>query len=167
MTANVQTALGVGTGLLISAVIAFAAEPCEAGETIKFRSTHVNVATMFESQEVGDEPGHIVGFFSAKGVGVRYEGPAEEPYKIDIWGSGDYGADGTGSDGGYGKFTFDDGSFYYERWHGEVADGKDVGTAEYYGGSGRFEGLSGGSKFDCALLGDRFVCDVEGTIELP
>lgn len=68
--------------------IRVAAANSQAGETIKFRSTHINVGTSFESAEVGDEPGHIIGFFSAKGVGVRYEGPAEEPYKIDIWGSG-------------------------------------------------------------------------------
>ncbi len=33
--------------------------------------------------------------------------------------------------------------------------------------SGRFKGMKGGSKFDCKLMGDRFACDVEGTIELP
>lgn len=90
MTADIQAALRLGTGVLISAAITIGAQPSQAGETIKFRSTHINVGTSFESAEVGDEPGHIIGFFSAKGVGVRYEGPAEEPYKIDIWGSGDY-----------------------------------------------------------------------------
>ena len=39
--------------------------------------------------------------------------------------------------------------------------------ADYYGGSGRFEGMAGSSKYDCTSLGDRFICDVRGVIELP
>ena len=46
-------------------------------------------------------------------------------------------------------------------------DGRAVGTATYYGGSGRFAGMTGGSKYDCGLMGDRFICDVRGFIELP
>ena len=142
-------------------------QPCAAGQTIKFKSYHCNVAQRFDTVEIGDKPGHVVAIFEAKGVGVRYEGPKEEPYKIEIWGTGDYQGDGTGQELGYGKFTFSDGSYYYERWTGNVKGDRDTGTAVYFGGSGRFKGMKGGSKFDCKLLGDRFKCDVEGTIELP
>ena len=140
-----------------------------AGETIKFRSKHVNVSTRFDPIEVGDKPGHIIGIFEAKGVGSRYEGPAEKPYKIEIWGTGDFQGDGTGKDHGYGKFIFSDGSYYFEKWTGNVKDGHDVGTAVYYGGTGRFKGMKegSGSKWDCILLGDRFICDIEGIIILP
>ena len=138
-----------------------------AGEKIYFKAQHVNVATGREAVEIGDEPGHTLAMFQAKGVGVRREGPAEPPYKIEIWGTGDYRKDDTGKEHGYGKFTFSDGSSYYEEWTGNVADGRGVGTAIYFNGTGRFKGMRGGSKFDCALLGDRFICEVEGTIELP
>lgn len=138
-----------------------------AGETIKFRSKHINVATRFDTVEVGDKPGHVVALFQAKGVGSRYEGPGEPPYKIEISGTGDYQGDGTGKELGYGKFIFSDGSYYFERWTGNVKGDRDTGTAVYFGGTGRFNGMKGGSKFDCILLGDRFICDVEGTIELP
>ena len=138
-----------------------------AGEKIHFKAQHINVATGREAVEIGDEPGHTLAMFQAKGVGVRREGPAEPPYKIEIWGTGDYRKDGTGKEHGYGKFTFSDGSSYYEQWTGNVADGRDVGTAIYFNGTGRFKGMRGRSKFDCALLGDRFICEVEGTIELP
>ncbi len=138
-----------------------------AGETIHFKAQHINVATGSETVEIGDEPGHTLAMFQAKGVGIRREGPPEPPYKIEIWGTGDYRKDGTAKEHGYGKFTFSDGSSYYERWTSNVADGRDVGTAIYFNGTGRFKGMSGGSKFDCALLGDRFICEVEGTIELP
>ena len=137
-----------------------------AGETIEFRAHHINVATRFDTLMVGDEEGHLIAFFTAKGVGKRIEGPEEPPYKIDVMGTGDYWSGGTGKEHGYAKFTFSDGSYFYERWKSSVADGRDVGTAKYYGGTDRFEGMTGGSKFDCKLLGDRFICDVEGTLNL-
>lgn len=111
-----------------------------AGETIKFKTHHNNVGTKWDSSEMGDEPGHIRATFEAKGIGIRYSGPSEEPYKVDVWGSGEYWKDGTGSDRGYGKFTFSDGSYFYEDWVGKVANGRDVGTARYYGGSGHARG---------------------------
>ena len=152
---------------LTISIFALVATSATAGEKITFYSKHINVSTSNESIEVGDEPGHVLAFFTASGVGTRLEGPEEAPYKIEIWGSGDYRGDGTGADQGYGKFIFEDGSHYFEKWSGTVKDGRAVGTAEYYGGSGRFEGMSGGSKYDCGLMGDRFICDVHGTIELP
>lgn len=138
-----------------------------AGEKIHFQSQHINVATKFETVEVGDEPGHVIAFFEAKGVGSRLKGPTEPPYKIEIWGSGDYREDGTGKGQGYGKFIFADGSSYFEKWTSSLKDGHDIGTAVYYNGTGRFKGMKGGSKFDCIPMGDRFICEVEGTIELP
>jgi hypothetical protein len=37
----------------------------------------------------------------------------------------------------------------------------------YYAGTGRFEGMEDHSTFDCALMDDRFVCEVDGVLELP
>ncbi len=155
--------------LSFGAALGFAlrAECVIAGETIKFHARHVNVATKFESTEVPDQSGHVIAMFQAKGIGIRTVGPDEPPYKIDLWGTGDYQKDGTGKEHGYGRFTFADGSSYYEEWTGSVSNGHDVGTAVYKEGTGRFKGAKGGSRFDCLLLGDRFICDVDGTIELP
>ena len=153
--------------LLTVSIIAIAAQAAIAAEKIQFQSIHTNVATVSESIEIGDEPGHLIAMFQAKGVGVRQVGPEEAPYKIEIWGTGDYRGDGTGEEQGYGKFIFADGSSYYERWIGKVVDGQGKGTAVYFNGTGRFAGMKGGSKFVCTSLGDRFVCDVEGTIEIP
>lgn len=150
--------------VLSGVVISIAAH---AGEVIKFKSHHNNVGTKWDSSEMGDEPGHIRGTFELKGVGIRYSGPSEPPYKIDCWGSGEYWKDGTGQDSGYCKFTFSDGAYYYETWSGKVANGHDTGTAVYYGGAGRFKGMKGGSKFDAKLMGDRAAVDVDGWIELP
>ncbi len=137
-----------------------------AGEKMQWHSQHINVSTRFDPVEVGDEPGHTIAIFQAKGLGLRRSGVHEPPYKIEIWGTGDYRKDGTGKEHGYGKFIFEDGSSYYEEWTGNVAKGRGLGTAVYFNGSGRFEGMKGGSKYDCSLFGDRFVCEVDGNIEL-
>jgi len=138
-----------------------------AAETIKFHSQHILVVSKFDSIDIPDQAGHIIGMFQAKGVGVRRSGPSEPPYKIEAWGTGDYRKDGTGKDRGYARFTFSDGSSYDEDWAGNGSGGHDIGTATYYNGTGRFKGMKGGSKFDCASLGDRIVCEVDGTIEMP
>ena len=110
-------------------ILIFTANAVVSGERIEFYAKHINVSTGSEAVEVGDEPGHILAFFSAKGVGTRLEGPEEPPYKIEIQGTGDYRADGSGKDQGYGKFIFADGSYYFERWSGEVKDGRALGSA--------------------------------------
>ncbi len=153
--------------LFAAIALTFAAQPVCAGEKIEFRSIHTNVVTGIDTVHIGDEDGHILALLKASGVGVRQQGPAEPSYRIEIWGKGDYRADGTGKDHGYGKFIFSDGSSYYEEWEGTLADGRSTGTAVYYNGTGRFTGMKGGSKFDCTALGDRFVCEVDGVLELP
>lgn len=151
----------------ISLLAAAAAQEAAAGETVKFKSQHILLVSKFDSIEMPDQAGHIIGMFQAKGVGVRRSGPAEPPYKIEAWGTGDYRKDGTGKDRGYARFIFADGSTYDEDWAGTGSNGHDIGTATYYNGTGRFKGMKGGSKFDCASMGDRIICEVEGTIELP
>jgi len=107
------------TALLSGAIISTGAL---AGEVIKYKSRHNNVVTKWESSEMGDEPGHIRGTFELKGIGIRYAGPNEPPYKVDCWGVGEYWKDGTGTDRGYCKFTFADGSYFYGEWAGKVAN---------------------------------------------
>jgi hypothetical protein len=140
---------------------------CSAGETIVFHAQHINAATRFDTWEVGDKKGHVLAYFQAKGVGIRREGPPEPFYKIDLSGTADIRPDGTAAEHGFGKFTFSDSSTYYEEWTSRWEGGHDIGSAVYYNGTGRFEGIKGGSKFDCLLMGDRFVCEVDGRIELP
>jgi hypothetical protein len=155
----------VFVGVLI--IVGGVAQRCSAGDTIVFHAQHINAATRFDTWEVGDEKGHLIAYFQAKGVGIRREGPPEPFYKCDLSGTVDFRADGTGAEHGFGKFTFSDGSTYYEEWNSKWRDGHDIGTAVYYNGTGRFAGAKGGSTFDCLLMGDRFVCEVDGRIELP
>ncbi|MBK36849.1 MAG: hypothetical protein CME26_15140 [Gemmatimonadetes bacterium] len=153
--------------MALFALLAIAQSPAPAGERIESQSTHINVVSRFDTLRVDDDQGRFIAIIRASGAGRRVEGPEEPPYTIEIWGTGDYKNDGTGDEHGYGKFTFADGSSYFEEWTSKAAGGKGVGTAVYYGGTGRFKGMTGGSSFDCTALGDRFSCDVKGWIELP
>jgi hypothetical protein len=70
---------------------AAAMQDAMAGETIKFKSQHILTVSKFDSLDMPDQAGHIIGMFQAKGVGLRRSGPPEPPYKIEAWGTG--GAD--------------------------------------------------------------------------
>ena len=83
-----------------AALLAIATSERVAADSIKFKAQHVNVATRFDTLMIADEPGHMIAFFTAKGVGKHIEGPEKHPYKIDVWGSGDYRGDGTGEEQG-------------------------------------------------------------------
>ena len=102
----------VGVGVIGSGLV----QRCLAGETIVFHAQHINAATRFDTFEVGDQKGHVLAYFQAKGVGIRREGPPEPFYKIDLSGTADIRADGTATEHGFGKFTFSDGSTYNEEW---------------------------------------------------
>jgi hypothetical protein len=139
-----------------------------AGERIEYRSKHVNFGIGWKPVEVGDKPGHVIALSEAKGVGVRYEGAPGGPYKLEIREMVELYGDGTGTSSGYGKATYLDDSSYFLKWEDiNIKDDRAWGTAVYYGGTGRFKGMTGGEKFDCKLLGDRFVCDIDAWIELP
>lgn len=165
MKIRVRTLLIAVGGMV--ALLATDGQPAFAGEMIRFQSTHILVVSRFDTMSVGDDEGRFIAIIRASGVGKRNVGPEEPPYRIEIWGTGNYRSDGTGKEHGYGKFTFSDGSSCFEEWTSQAGDGRGVGPAVYYNGTGRFKGMKGGSKFDCVSLGDRFVCEVEGWIELP
>jgi hypothetical protein len=141
---------------------------CSAGQTIVWHAQHINTMTRFDTWEVGDQKGHALAYFQAKGVAIRREGPPEPLYKIDQSGIGDFRADGTATGHSYVKYTFSDGSTYYEeaKWSNS-GSGDTIGTGVYYNGTGRFKGIKGGEKFDCLPMDDRFVCEVDARIELP
>ena len=151
------------TPILIA--ILFLTASAHADECIEFCSKPINVVPPNESVELGNELGHILAFFVSNGASTHLETSEEPPYKIEIGSSGNYGDDGIGKDQGYNKFIFTDGSYYFEGELGEGEDGRTTGNAEYYGGSGRFEAMASGSKYDGTSLSERFICDTHGVIE--
>ena len=125
------------TPILIA--ILFLTASTRADERIEFRSKPINVVPSNESNDAN----------------TYLKAPEGPPYKIEIWGSGDYGDDGIGKDQAYNKFIFTDESYYFEGESDEGKEGRTVGNAEYYSGS----------IYDRTSLGDRFICDTHGVIE--
>jgi hypothetical protein len=157
--------------VLVALVLAFglmAISNAMAGQRIKYRAKHCNVSVKYDPAEVGDEPGHVISTWQAKGIGIILEGTSGGPYKLDLWGAAESRADGYATDCGYGKITYPDGSSYMIKWKDtEPRGGRGTGTAVYYGGTGRFKGMKGGEEYNCLSLGDRFMCDIDAWMELP
>ena len=127
----VKSTLAKWSGFVLTWTVLISVAPAMlAAETIKFHSQHILVVSKFDSIEMPDQAGHIIGMFQAKGVGVRRTGPQESPYKIEAWGTGDYRKDGAGKDRGYARFIFADGSSYDEDWAGTGSAGHDVGNRD-------------------------------------
>jgi len=131
----------------------------QAAEEVAYRAVyHFQKA---ETMEVGDVPGHVVGFIDAPGIVFITKGP----------GSGEIGArksatyfdyvKGKGTLTGYYMYTFRDGSTFSTKAIGTttpVDGGKGVvfeGTYEVTGGTGRFEGMKGKGTFKGERVGPR------------
>ena len=60
----------VGVAIIVAAMV----QTSPAGKTITFHSRHMNVATTFNTVEVGDKLGQVAALFQAKGVSVTTQG---------------------------------------------------------------------------------------------
>lgn len=128
-----------------------------------------------ETIEVGDVPGHVVGFSVTPGLIFMTKGPAKgeigtrkSTSYIDL-------VNGKGPLTGYLEYTFPDGSTMFTKAIGTytpVDGGKRSaleGTVEVTGGTGRFEGMKGKGTFKGERVGPRETggdgyVDVTGTI---
>jgi hypothetical protein len=144
-----------------------------AAEEIAYRAVyHVQKV---ETVEVGDVPGHVVGFSVTPGLIFMTKGPAKGEIgtrkaitSIDIM-------NGKGSFTGYYTYTFPDGSTMYDKASGtftSVDGGKKSaleGTVEFTRGTGKFAGMKGKGTFKGERVGppeaggDGYV-DITGTI---
>lgn len=98
---------------------------------------------------VGDEPGHVIGLQQREGEGVFSNGETAVYSTVSTFDS--RRAKG-GTSTGYSKFTFADGSQIIFSWTSEFvreADGlqSNQGQGTIIKGTGRFEGIQGGSVF--------------------
>ena len=144
------------------------------------RTENANARQVFhivksEMVEVGDKPGHYVGYIHNCGLLFLDDG---EVATVDGWYTFDY-TNGSGIFSGYGKTVFDDGSTQLtriEKGNTTAIQGGKVslleGAYEYVGGSGRFQGLKGNGTFSGKRVGpvesgaDGYT-DLKGTYTLP
>ncbi|OGQ01015.1 MAG: hypothetical protein A2Z40_03935 [Deltaproteobacteria bacterium RBG_19FT_COMBO_60_16] len=146
----------VGTLLFLTV---FLVPITQAADEVAYRAVyHVQKV---ETMEVGDVPGHVVGFSDTPGLVFMTKGPA----------SGEIGmrkaityfdsVKGKGPFTGYYVYTFSDGSTMSTKAIGTstpVDGGKRAafdGTFEVTGGTGRFEGMKGKGTFKGERVGPR------------
>lgn len=114
--------------------------------TLKYRETgHI---TRVQFVEVGDVPGHMLVLGEMAGV-ISFDdgsvGITSGEGMVDV-------INGNGKGYGYGVVTYEDGSTHWGKGPMTVTAAPDgsiryKGTSEYYGGTGRFEGMQGTDSY--------------------
>jgi hypothetical protein len=163
-------------GILLPAVWVLVSATPAGAETVKFKlSTYL---VKLEWSPVGDAEGHVIGFFSRRGLAFIENG---EVATYSNRGTFDY-TKGEGSYEGYSKLTYEDGSTTVQKFKGTATKIEGTkyksskGTGEYIKGTGRFEGIKGTVSFagknimpyskEKGTCGDSYY-DVTGKYTLP
>jgi hypothetical protein len=140
-----------------------------AGEKVKLRS--VMYGTKWEQINVGDEEGHVIAVYEAKGIDTNMQGKKfmdgwlyRESGLMDMNGKA-----GTWSAQGYGECTDRDGDKIFITWEGKK-DKKETGegTNAILKGTGKWQGIQGkGTWVAVPAVDNRWYSDGELEVELP
>lgn len=141
-----------------------------AGEKVKFRTGLYG--TKWEQVAVGDEEGHVVAVYDAKGLITNLEGKKfldgwllRESGLMDINGKA-----GAWSGQGYADFTDGNGDMIYVAWEGKKMkqDQPGTGTVRLLKGTGKWQGIQGKGTWVAAPTRDnRWYSNVEWDVEYP
>ncbi len=141
-----------------------------AGEKVKARVASYLVK--FENVAVGDEEGHILATYEAKGICTNLQGkkfldgwPYRESGLNDIKGK----AFDAYSVQGYGELTDRDGDKIYIAWKGtKLANEPGRGTQTMIKGTGKWQGIQGkGTWVVSDVMDMRYYSDWEWDVEWP
>ena len=136
-----------------------------AGEKVKGRNA--KHTTRWEQIEVGDEEGHVVGIYEAKGIVSRTDGKTFVTWECGLL---DMNLKtGLGSGTGHGVTTDRDGDKMHWTWKGKtVKPGIWEGTLAYVKGTGKYEGIKGkGTYTNYTIAPRQNYADFEMEEELP
>jgi hypothetical protein len=136
------------------ALIAFAFGVALTGDVVageKSKGRTVNYYTKWEKVDVGDEEGHLVAVYEARGIGITLEGNNPLGDGLPSRGCGIIDINlktGVGSGSGYEEVTDNEGDKYYSRWEGKRIKGELwasywEGESIIYKGTGKYEGIKG------------------------
>jgi hypothetical protein len=151
------------------ALIGFAAilaMPVKADETLKWR--HVQHASSFQTQDVGDIKGHALAVFRLPGIAFFSDGTVGSDVVI---GASDT-TDGVGTFQGYLFLTFPDGSELRLSFAGSAkpdgARNPRRGTYTVIDGTGRFQGAKGEGTFegDGTRVGPELISYIDNVINI-
>jgi len=124
-----------------------------AGETVKVKATASNVTTKWHQIEIGDVEGHIIGVYENTQLWVD----AQDGQKVIAHSRGIMDLNpqkGQGTLQGYGLYTYPDGDKRFSSYDGElVGKGQWKGKYTEIGGTGKYEGCTGGGTWESKSLG--------------
>jgi len=155
----------------IMALIVFTISIILVGNTLageKFKGRTVKHMLKWEQINVGDEEGHVLVLFEAKGISTDLQGKSY----TDGWVEHEEGLfdmntkTGAGSCQGYSEFASKDGEKIYIKWKGTAANG----TWTFFKGTGRYDGIRGGGTWAPGPPSSDpgyFSSHWEGEVELP
>ena len=140
-----------------------------AGEKFKLRT--IKYVVKFEKIDVGDEKGHIIAVFEAKGIVSNMEGKSfGDGWVLRLVGFSDSNPKtGFSRAHGYEEMTDKDGDKIYKTYKGKpVAENRFEGEYTIIKGTGKFEGIKGKGTWT-AYVGawPQFYTDEEWEVELP
>jgi hypothetical protein len=124
-----------------------------AGETVKLKASGTSISTKWHQIEVGDEEGHIIAVLQNTQVWDlepdRGKATAISQGTMDL-----HKKTGKGTMQGYSIMTYPSGDKRYASWEGKIAGkGKWEGTFTDIGGTGKYEGCTGGGTWKTQSLG--------------
>ena len=124
-----------------------------AGETAKIKGTATSVNTKWHQIEIGDVEGHILGLYENTQLWVM--DPSGEKPICRSRGIMDLNPKtGQGTMQGYSAYTYSNGDKLFSSYDGKlVGKGQWEGTWTNIGGTGKYEGLTGGGTWAAKSLG--------------
>ena len=143
-----------------------------AGERGKVSNREIWFMTTIQTLKVPDMEGHAIYLIEAKGIGFSEKWGAYLIYEtltLDL-------IKGEGTIQGYDQLTFPDGSTITSKFEGKnMGGGRTItgsasgeGTSTYIKGTGKFEGIQGGSTYKFYDPGPgQYYSDVEAEYTLP
>jgi len=163
-------------GILFIAALLLMPATQAGAETVKFRL--VTYLSKVEWSPVGDVKGHVVGFYSRRGLAF-FENGEVATYSNRGWFDS---TKGKSSYQGYNFYTYEDGSTTIGKVEGTLTPIEGTkqrsakGTQKFIKGTGRFEGIKGSGTHtgtqvmryskEKGILGDAYF-DVTNTYTLP
>ncbi len=138
---------------LVMVLIVLGANPALAGETVKYKATGTSINTKWHEIEVGYTEGHVVAVFQNTQVWVS-EITGE---RVTAFSRGTMDLNkksGQGTVKGYNVTTWASGDKRFGSYEGKmVGKGQWEGTYTDIGGTGKFDGCSGGGTWKSKSLG--------------
>ncbi len=140
------------TVTVVMVLIVLVASPALAGETVKTKATGTSINTKWHQIEIGDTEGHVVAVFQNTQVWIS-EITGERATAFSRGTMDLNKKSGQGTMKGYNVTTFANGDKRFGSYEGKmVGKGQWEGTHTDIGGTGKYDGCTGGGTWKAKSL---------------